>query len=53
VPWYARAFTAVVVAYAFSPVDLIPDPIPVLGHLDDLLIIPLDECCADIMPTVL
>jgi uncharacterized membrane protein YkvA (DUF1232 family) len=41
VPWYARAFAAVVVAYAFSPVDLIPDPIPVLGYLDDLVIIPL------------
>jgi uncharacterized membrane protein YkvA (DUF1232 family) len=41
VPWYARAFAAVVVAYAFSPIDLIPDPIPVLGYLDDLVIIPL------------
>jgi len=41
VPWYARAFAAVVVAYAFSPIDLIPDPIPVLGYLDDVLIVPL------------
>jgi uncharacterized membrane protein YkvA (DUF1232 family) len=41
VPWFARAFAAVVVAYAFSPIDLIPDPIPVLGYLDDLVIIPL------------
>ena len=41
VPWYARAFAAVVVGYAFSPIDLIPDPIPVLGYLDDLVIIPL------------
>lgn len=41
VPWYARAFAVVVVAYAFSPVDLIPDPIPVLGYLDDLILIPL------------
>jgi uncharacterized membrane protein YkvA (DUF1232 family) len=41
VPWYARAFAAVVVAYAFSPIDLIPDPIPVLGYLDDLVIISL------------
>lgn len=41
VPWYARAFAAVVVAYAFSPIDLIPDPIPVLGYLDDLILIPL------------
>ena len=38
VPWYARAFAAVVVGYAFSPIDLIPDPIPVLGYLDDLII---------------
>jgi len=41
VPWYARALAACVVAYAFSPIDLIPDPIPVLGYLDDLVLIPL------------
>ncbi len=41
VPWYAKAFVACVVAYAFSPIDLIPDPIPVLGYLDDLILIPL------------
>jgi len=40
-PWYARVFAAVVVGYAFSPIDLIPDPIPILGYLDDLLLIPL------------
>ena len=40
-PWYARLFTALVVAYAFSPIDLIPDFIPVLGYLDDLLLVPL------------
>jgi len=40
VPWYARAFAACVVGYAFSPIDLIPDPIPVLGYLDDLVLIP-------------
>lgn len=40
-PWYAKALAAVVVAYAFSPIDLIPDPIPVLGHLDDFVLIPL------------
>jgi len=34
-PWYARLFAACVVAYAFSPIDLIPDFIPVLGYLDD------------------
>ena len=41
VPWYARFFMALVVAYAFSPLDLIPDPIPVLGYLDDLILLPL------------
>jgi uncharacterized membrane protein YkvA (DUF1232 family) len=41
VPWYARVFAAAVVAYAFSPIDLIPDPIPVLGYLDDLVLVPL------------
>jgi uncharacterized membrane protein YkvA (DUF1232 family) len=41
VPWYARVCAACVVAYAFSPIDLIPDPIPVLGYLDDLIIVPL------------
>ncbi len=40
-PWYAKAWTAMVVAYAFSPIDLIPDFIPVLGYLDDLVLIPL------------
>ena len=40
-PWYARLFAACVVAYAFSPIDLIPDFIPVLGYLDDLILIPL------------
>ena len=41
VPWYARLFALLVVAYAFSPIDLIPDPIPILGYLDDLILIPL------------
>ncbi len=40
-PWYAKALAAGLVAYALSPIDLIPDFIPVLGYLDDLLIIPL------------
>ncbi len=40
-PWYAKACLALVLGYAFSPVDLIPDFIPVLGHLDDLLLVPL------------
>lgn len=41
VPWYARVFAALVVAHTFSPIDLIPDFIPVLGYLDDLIITPL------------
>jgi uncharacterized membrane protein YkvA (DUF1232 family) len=41
VPWYAKLFTLCVVAYAFSPIDLIPDFIPVIGYLDDLVIVPL------------
>jgi uncharacterized membrane protein YkvA (DUF1232 family) len=40
-PWYARAVAVAVLAYAVSPIDLSPDFIPVLGHLDDLLIVPL------------
>lgn len=41
VPWYVRLFIATVVAYALSPIDLIPDFIPVLGYLDDLILVPL------------
>ena len=41
VPLYARIFAGGVVAYAFSPLDLIPDFIPVLGYLDDLVLVPL------------
>ena len=41
VPWYARLFVGVVVAYALSPIDLIPDFVPILGYLDDLILIPL------------
>ena len=40
-PWYAKLLVAGVVAYAFSPIDLIPDFVPVLGYLDDLILIPL------------
>jgi uncharacterized membrane protein YkvA (DUF1232 family) len=41
VPWYVKALAAAVAAYALSPIDLIPDFIPVLGYLDDLVIVPL------------
>jgi uncharacterized membrane protein YkvA (DUF1232 family) len=41
VPWYAKGFSALVVGYAFSPIDLIPDFVPVLGYLDDLVLVPL------------
>jgi len=40
-PWYARAVVAAVAAYALSPIDLIPDFIPVLGLLDDAVLLPL------------
>src|SRR6478672_2440129 len=41
VPWYAKALAIAVAAYATSPIDLIPDFIPVIGYLDDLIIVPL------------
>jgi uncharacterized membrane protein YkvA (DUF1232 family) len=40
-PWYARVLAAIIIGYAFSPIDLIPDPIPIIGHLDDLVLLPL------------
>ena len=40
VPWYAKALALAVAAYALSPIDLIPNFVPVLGYLDDLIIIP-------------
>jgi uncharacterized membrane protein YkvA (DUF1232 family) len=39
-PWYARAFAVLIIGYALSPIDLIPDFIPVVGYLDDLIIVP-------------
>lgn len=40
-PWHAKALAAFVVAYALSPIDLIPDFIPVLGYLDDVILLPI------------
>ena len=40
VPWYVKLLAAVVAAYALSPIDLIPDFVPVLGYLDDIVIVP-------------
>lgn len=39
-PWYAKAIAFLTIAYAFSPIDLIPDFIPILGYLDDLILVP-------------
>jgi uncharacterized membrane protein YkvA (DUF1232 family) len=41
VPWYAKALAICVAGYALSPIDLIPDFVPVLGYLDDVVIVPL------------
>jgi uncharacterized membrane protein YkvA (DUF1232 family) len=41
VPWYAKGLAIAVAGYALSPIDLIPDFIPVLGYVDDLIIVPL------------
>lgn len=46
VPWYAKLFAACIVGYAFSPIDLIPDFIPILGYLDDLVLVPLGVALA-------
>jgi uncharacterized membrane protein YkvA (DUF1232 family) len=40
-PWYAKLLVATIVAYALSPIDLVPDFIPVLGQLDDLVLLPI------------
>jgi uncharacterized membrane protein YkvA (DUF1232 family) len=40
-PWFAKFFLAFIVAYAFSPIDLIPDFIPILGYLDEVVLLPL------------
>lgn len=50
-PWYAKIIAAVIVVYALSPIDLIPDFIPVLGYLDDLIILPaLIAWCVKCIP---
>ena len=50
-PWYAKIIAAIVVVYALSPVDLIPDFIPVLGYLDDVIILPaLIALCIKCIP---
>ena len=50
-PWYAKILAAIVVVYAFSPVDMIPDFIPVLGYLDDVIILPaLITLCVKCIP---
>src|SRR5690242_8021749 len=41
VPWYAKACAAIVAGYALSPIDLIPDVVPVVGYLDDVILVPL------------
>jgi uncharacterized membrane protein YkvA (DUF1232 family) len=41
VPWYAKILASVVIGYALSPIDLIPDFIPIIGYLDDLILVPL------------
>ena len=40
-PWYVRTLAFIVVAYALSPIDLIPDFVPLLGYVDDLILLPL------------
>jgi uncharacterized membrane protein YkvA (DUF1232 family) len=54
VPWTAKTVAALTVAYALSPIDLIPDFIPVLGYLDDLVLVPLGLALAlRLMPPAL
>ena len=54
VPWYAKLVSGMVAAYALSPIDLIPDFIPIFGYLDDLIIVPLGILLAvRLIPVVL
>lgn len=51
-PWYAKALALLVTAYAFSPIDLIPDFIPIIGYLDDLVLIPAGiSLCIKLIPS--
>ena len=51
-PWYAKIIAAIIVIYALSPIDLIPDFIPVLGYLDDVIILPaLIAWCIKCIPS--
>lgn len=53
-PWYVRVLALCVVAYAFSPFDLIPDFIPILGYLDDLILVPAGiALCIKLIPRAL
>lgn len=53
VPWYAKVVAAFVAGYALSPIDLIPDFVPIIGYLDDLLIVPLGIWAAEIVQPIL
>ena len=51
-PWYAKLLVLMIVAYTFSPIDLVPDFVPILGLLDDLILVPLGLALAiKLIPT--